>query len=159
MFSPIPRLLDGGGGSRGSGGPPPPEGDPDPGRGGGDDKDPTTCKAVPFKVTGIAPEQAPGKTAISQTPRAKIPNGGVAIKPQIFGVDGVNGSNRSVFLSIQLFANWSGTTVPAGIPTQGLFSPVDVIGPKSVRHSPGNMVDVYNYKSTKTQKNPPELSM
>jgi hypothetical protein len=53
------------------------------------------------------------------------------------------------FLSIQLFANWSGTTVPAGIPTQALFTPVDVIGPKSVRHSPGNMIDVCNYKSTK----------
>ena len=64
-----------------------------------------TCPAVPFKITGIAPNQAPGTTAISQTPRAGIPNGGVAIKPGNFGVTA------------------------------------------SVRNSPGNAFDIYNYPS------------
>ena len=96
----------------------------------------TTCPAVPFKITGIAPGQAPGTTAISQTPRAGIPNGGVAIKPGNFGVAGINGSNRSVFLGMTFTVNWSGTTVPSGIPTQGPFFPVDNIGPASVRNAP-----------------------
>lgn len=111
---------------------------------------PSPCPAVPFKITGIAPGQAPGTTAISQTPRADIPDGGVAIKPSNFGVAGVNGSNRDVFLDMSFTVDW-GTAIPpgipSGIPTQGPFSPVDVIGPKSVRNSPGNAFDVYNYPS------------
>ena len=109
----------------------------------------TTCPAVPFKITGVAPGQAPGTTAISQTPRGGIPNGGVAIKPRNFGVGGINGSNRSVFLGMTFTVNWSGTTVPSGIPTQGPFFPVDNIGPASVRNAPGNAFDVYNYPSFK----------
>ncbi|MBB6144701.1 RHS repeat-associated protein [Silvibacterium bohemicum] len=109
----------------------------------------TTCPAVPFKITGVAPGQAPGTTAISQTPRGGIPNGGVAIKPGNFGVGGINGSNRSVFLGMTFTVNWSGTTVPSGIPTQGPFFPVDNIGPASVRNAPGNAFDVYNYPSFK----------
>ena len=108
-----------------------------------------TCKPVSFTVTGIGPKQAQSTTAITQTPRKDIPDGGVAIKPANFGVAGVNGDNRSVLEGIQLNADWSGTTVPAGIPTQGPYTPVDVIGPKSVRDSPGNSIDVYNYTSTK----------
>jgi hypothetical protein len=61
---------------------------------------------VPFKITGIAPGQAPGTTAISQTPRAGIPDGGVAIKPGNFGVGGINGGNRSVFLGMTFTVNW-----------------------------------------------------
>ena len=112
----------------------------------------TTCPAVPFKVTGIAPGQAPGTTAISQTPRAGIPNGGVAIKPGNFGVGGINSSNRSVFLGMTFTVEWSTAGplgVPSGIPTQGPFFPVDNIGPASVRNSPGNAFDVYNYPSFK----------
>ncbi len=114
----------------------------------GSQKQSKTCSAVPFTVTGIGPHQAPNTTAISQTPRADIPNGGVAIKPRNFGVQGINSKNRSVFLAIRLYVNWGGTTVPVGIPTQGPYTPVDVIGPSSVRNSPGNMLDVYNYTST-----------
>src|SRR5207249_2631548 len=44
----------------------------------------TTCQPVAFTITGIAPGQAPGTTAISRTPRAAIPTGGVAIKPLNF---------------------------------------------------------------------------
>jgi hypothetical protein len=110
----------------------------------------TTCPAVPFKITGIAPGQAPGTTAISQTPRAGIPDGAVAIKPGNFGARGINGNNRSVFLGMTFTVNW-GTAVPSGvpsgIPTQGPFFPVDNIGPASVRNSPGNALDVYNYSS------------
>jgi len=110
----------------------------------------TTCPVVPFKITGIAPGQATGTTAISQTPRSDIPNGGVAIKPRNFGVGGINGSNRSIFLGMTFTVNW-GTAVPSGvpsgIPTEGPFFPVDNIGPASVRHSPGNTFDVYNYSS------------
>ena len=107
---------------------------------------------MPFKVTGIAPGQAPGTTAISQTPRAGIPNGGVAIKPGNFGVGGINSSNRSVFLGMTFTVEWSTAGplgVPSGIPTQGPFFPVDNIGPASVRNSPGNAFDVYNYPSFK----------
>jgi RHS repeat-associated protein len=144
-------LLDGGtdGGNGGGGTPQPLQDGGDPG---GHGKGPTTCNAVPFKATGISPKQARGTTAISQTPRSQIPDGGVAIKPANFGVGGVNGGNRGVFLGIRLYANWSGTTVPAGIPTQGPFMPVDVIGPQSVRHSPGNHIDLYNYKKDKQAK-------
>jgi RHS repeat-associated protein len=112
--------------------------------------DGTTCPAVPFKVTGIAPGQAPGTTAISQTPRADIQNGGVAIKPANFGVNGLNSGNRSVFLGMTFTVNWSSATppgIPSGIPTQGPFSPIDVVGPASVRNSVGNAFDVYNYPS------------
>ena len=109
----------------------------------------TTCPAVPFKITGIAPGQATSTTAISQMPRAEIPNGGVAIKPGNFGAAGINGSNRSVFLGMTFTVDWSGTTVPSGIPTQGPFFPVDNIGPAAVRNAPGNAFDVYNYPSFK----------
>jgi RHS repeat-associated protein len=109
-----------------------------------------SCPAATFKITGIAPGQAPGTTAISQTPRSGIPNGGVAIKPRNFGVSGINGSNRGVFLGMKFTVNWgtaSPAGVPSGIPTQGPFFPVDNIGPASVRNSPGNAFDVYNYPS------------
>jgi RHS repeat-associated protein len=112
----------------------------------------TTCPSVLFKLTGIAPGQAPGTTAISRTPRAGIPNGGVAIKPANFGVGGINSGNRSTFLGMTFTANWGTATpsgIPSGIPTQGSFFPVDVIGPASVRNSPGNALDVYNYPSFK----------
>jgi RHS repeat-associated protein len=109
------------------------------------------CPPVQFKITGIGPNQAPGTTAISQTARADIPDGGVAIKPANFGVKGINGNNRSVFLNMRFSVDWTTATpagAPAGIPTQGPFSPVDNIGPASVRNSPGNMIDVYNYQSS-----------
>jgi hypothetical protein len=105
---------------------------------------------VQFTVTGIAPKQAPDTTAISQTPRADIPDGGVAIKPRNFGVKGINGNNRSVFLNMRFIVDWSTAKppgAPSGIPTEGPFQPVDNIGPASVRNSPGNMIDVYNYTS------------
>jgi hypothetical protein len=107
---------------------------------------------VQFTVTGIAPGQAPGKTAISQHERADIPDGGVAIKPANFGVQGINGNNRSVFRSMRFKVDWSTAKpagAPPGIPTEGPFQPVDNIGPASVRNSPGNMIDVYNYTSKK----------
>ncbi len=109
------------------------------------------CPPVQFEITGIGPNQAPGTTAISQTARADIPDGGVAIKPTNFGVKGINGNNRSVFLNMRFSVDWTTATpanAPAGIPTQGPFFPVDNIGPASVRNSPGNMIDVYNYQST-----------
>jgi RHS repeat-associated protein len=112
----------------------------------------TICPPVEFKVTGIAPGQAPGKTAISQQERADIPDGGVAIKPGNFGVKGINGNNRSVFLNMRFIVDWSTAKpagAPRGIPTEGPFQPVDNIGPASVRNSPGNMIDVYNYASNK----------
>jgi hypothetical protein len=110
----------------------------------------TKCPPVQFKVTGIAPKQAPDTTAITQTARADIPDGGVAIKPRNFGVKGINGKNRSVFLKMRFSVDWSTATpagAPTGIPTEGPFLPVDVVGPASVRNSPGNMLDVYNYTS------------
>jgi RHS repeat-associated protein len=112
----------------------------------------TTCPPVSFTVTGIAPGQAPGTTAISRTRRAKIPNGGVAIKPGNFGVEGINNDNRNVFLGMKFTVNWGSAGplgVPSGIPTKGPFFPVDNIGPASVRNSPGNALDVYNYHSFK----------
>jgi hypothetical protein len=121
-----------------------------PGRGNPEKGNGTTCPPVRFKVTGIGPGQAPGTTAISQTPRADIPNGGVAIKPGNFGVSGINSGNRDVFLGIRFTVDWSTASpvsVPSGIPTQGPFYPVDNIGPRSVRLAPGNMIDVYNYSS------------
>ena len=112
----------------------------------------TTCPPVEFTVTGIAPGQAPGTTAISQTPRANIPDGGVAIKPGNFGVSGLNNANRSTFLGMRFTVDWS-TASPAGalpgIPTKGPFFSVDNLGPQSVRLAPGNMIDVYNYTSKK----------
>jgi RHS repeat-associated protein len=109
----------------------------------------TKCPPVQFKITGIGPNQAPGTTAISQTARADIRDGGVAIKSGNFGVKGVNGNNRPVFLNMKFEVDW-GTANPAGapsgIPTQGPFVPVDNIGPASVRNSPGNQIDVYNYQ-------------
>jgi hypothetical protein len=93
-----------------------------------------------FKITAIGPNQAPGTTAISQTARADIPDGGVAIKPANLGVKGINGNNRSVFLNMRFSVDWTTAApanAPAGIPTQGPFFPVDNIGPASVRNSPG----------------------
>lgn len=107
------------------------------------------CPPVQFKITGIGPNQAPGTTAISQAARADIPDGGVAIKPGNFGVKGVNGNNRSVFLNMKFEVDWGKATpagAPSGIPTEGPFSPVDNIGPASVRNSAGNQIDVYNYQ-------------
>jgi hypothetical protein len=101
---------------------------------------------VSFKVTGIAPGQAPGKTAISRTPRAGIPNGGVAIKPGNFGVSGLNNANRSTFLGMRFTVDWSTGSpagAPSGIPTEGPFFPVDNIGPQSVRLSPSKRIELY----------------
>jgi len=112
----------------------------------------TICPPVTFTITGVGPHQAPGTTAISQTPRAAIPDGGVAIKPQNFGVTGINSANRSVFNGMTFSVNWdtaNPSTFPAGFPTDGRLFPVDNIGPASVRNAPGNMLDVYNYRSTK----------
>lgn len=112
----------------------------------------TECPPVQFKVTGIAPGQAPYTTAISETPRANIPDGDVAIKPRNFGVKGINGNNRDVFLNMRLRVDWSTAGpagAPPGIPTEGPFRPADVVGPASVRNSPGNLIDVYNYSSKK----------
>ena len=109
----------------------------------------TKCPPVQFKISGIGPSQAPNTTAISQTARADIPNGGVAIKPKNFGVKGVNGNNRNVFLNMRFEVDWSTATptgIPTGIPTEGPYFPVDNIGPASVRNSPGNQIDVYNYQ-------------
>lgn len=57
-----------------------------------------------------------------------------------------------MFLGMRFTVDW-GTATPAGappgIPTEGPFFPVDNIGPRSVRESPGNMIDVYNYSSFK----------
>jgi hypothetical protein len=41
-----------------------------------------------------------------------------------------------------LYAHWSTVVAAAGLPSQGHYSPVDVIGPRSVMNSPGNMMDV-----------------
>jgi RHS repeat-associated protein len=143
-----PFIGGGGGGGRGGAGggpgPAPSDTSPPPQQRG------TVCPPVQFKVTGIAPNQAPNTTAITRTPRADIPNGGVAIKPQNFGVKGINRGNRSVFQNISFNVDWSTANpagAPAGIPTEGPFFSVDVIGPASVRNSPGNMIDVYNYTS------------
>jgi len=115
-----------------------------------------TCKPVAFRVTGIGPGQAQATTAITQTPREQIPDGGVAIKPRNFGAKGINGRNRSVFAAISLSANWGGVAspipgkipaIPAGLPSMGPYSPVDNIGPASVRNSRRNAIDVYNYAS------------
>jgi hypothetical protein len=65
-------------------------------------------------------------------------------------VSGINGDNRSVFLGMTFTVDWNTASppgAPLGIPTKGPFSPVDNIGPRSVRLSPGNMIDVYNYTS------------
>jgi len=119
----------------------------------------TVCNPVKFQIKGVAPNQAQGTTAISQTPRADIPDEGVAIKPANFGVQGVTSSNRAVFLGTLLFADWANArgpkyvaAVPPGLPSQGPYTPVDVIGPRSVRNAPGNVIDVYNYTS-KAQAN------
>jgi hypothetical protein len=74
----------------------------------------------------------------------------VAIKPGNFGVSGLNNANRSTFLGMRFTVDWSTGSpagAPSGIPTEGPFFPVDNIGPQSVRLSPGNMFDVYNYPS------------
>ena len=125
---------------------------PPGGRGVGSPQNPATiCPPVQFKVTGIGPNQALRTTAISQTPRANIPDGDVAIKPRNFGVKGVNGGNRDVFLNMRFIVDWSTDYLgaPPNIPTQGPFRPADNIGPASVRNAPGNQLDVYNYKSQK----------
>src|SRR6266404_348447 len=70
------------------------------------------------------PVQAPDETKISQTPRANIPDGDVAIKPSDFGVKDINGTNSNVFLNMWFTVDWSAATparVPWGIPTQGPF--------------------------------------
>jgi hypothetical protein len=120
------------------------------------------CPPVQFKITAIGPGQAPYKTAINQTPRAAIPDGGVAIKPKNFGVKDVNGNNRNVFLNMSFEVDWSTATPagsPRGIPTEGPFFPVDKIGPASVRNSPGNQLDVYNYSSTKDAQTATRMAM
>lgn len=111
----------------------------------------TICPPVQFKVTGIGPSQAPDTTAISQTPRANIPDGDVAIKPSNFGVSGVNRGNRDVFLNMRFRIDWSTDPLgaPPNIPTQGPFRPADNIGPAKVRKAPGNQIDVYTYTSQK----------
>jgi YD repeat-containing protein len=109
----------------------------------------TKCPPVQFKITGIGPKQAPDKTAISQQQRADIPDGGVAIKLKNFGVKGLNGNNRSVFLNMKFEVDWSTATptgIPAGIPTEGPYSPVDKVGPAKEYNKPGNHIDVYNYQ-------------
>lgn len=110
---------------------------------------PTVCLPVQFKVTGVGPKQAPGTTAITQTKREDIPDGGVAIKPQNLGLEGVNQTNRTALEGVTFTVDWSTDPngVPQGIPTTGPFTPVDNIGPKSVRDEPGNQIDVYNYSS------------
>ncbi len=114
-------------------------------------KDVTVCPPARFTISGVGPKQAPNTTAISQTPRKSIPAGGVAIKPANFGVPRVNGDNRSILSGVRLYVDWttvgSPETVPAGLPSLGPYTPVDVIGPASVRNSPGNQIDVYNYTS------------
>ena len=118
---------------------------------------PTTCEPVTFKVTGIAPRQATGTTAITQTPRSGIPVGGVAIKPSNFGVQRINNDNRATFAGIRLHADWSSAAqpnnytpaIPVGLPSSGPYIPVDVLGPRSVREEPGNQIDLYGYANFK----------
>src|SRR2546429_3558103 len=105
----------GGGGGFGGGGGTPPQNSFAPLSQGWHNVSWTKCPPVQFKITGIAPGQAPGKTVISQHERADIPNGGVAIKPRNFGVKGINGNNRSVFLNMRFSVDWT-TATPAGAP-------------------------------------------
>ncbi len=91
-------------------------------------------------------------TAISQIPRKAIPDGGSAIKPKNFGVNGINSSNRQVFLGMTFSVNWDTAAppkFPQGFPTDGRLFPDDVIGGAKERNAPGNSLDVYNYSSTK----------
>jgi hypothetical protein len=73
-----------------------------------------------------------------------------------FGVTRINSGNRGVFSEITLTADWNAAVgpsyvpkIPPGIPSLGPYTPVDVVGPASVRNSPGNLFDVYNYTSSK----------
>jgi len=123
----------------------------------------TACPAVTFTVTGVGPDQAPDPTSITFQDRSDISDGGAAIKPKNFGIDKLSGkpttagSVRNVLSNVTLTVDWGGVqapnkytpSTPKGIPTTGPYSPVDVVGPKSVRDAPGNLMDVYNYDSTK----------
>jgi hypothetical protein len=113
----------------------------------------TLCPAVSFRLTGVAPAQAPGVGAISQQPRSQFPAGAVAIKPANFGV-ALSGSPsdptsvRGVLGAIRLLPDWSTadrpggvSAVPRGIPAYTNYIPVDVIGPATVRNAPGNHID------------------
>jgi RHS repeat-associated protein len=126
----------GAGGAGGSAGPPPPS-------------KPTVCPAVPFNITGVGPNQAPGTTAITQTPRSQIPTGGVAIKLDNFRSGSLAGSNwRPVIEGITLTVAWAPGQAPAGIPTVGPYSPVDTISANGVVSTGApNQIDVYGYIS------------
>ncbi len=119
------------------------------------------CQPAQFKVTGVGPGQAPGNGAFTGQPPA---NGQVAIKPQNFGVPYNTKAQRnsaqqlgvsSVVSNIVIFPNYGTNTAPLpkntpqtpfGAPS-GPLTPADVIGPASVRNSPGNQIDVYRYAS------------
>jgi RHS repeat-associated protein len=131
-----------------------------------------TCPAVPFKITGIAPKQAPNAGAFSQ---AKPQIGDVAIKPQNFGVPygtvaqrNAAQSNpiRSTLRGIKIFPDYDTAAptpgapkTPVGLPSNGPYSPADAIGPAEVRNQPGNQIDLYRYPTLtdaypKHQNNP-----
>ncbi len=117
------------------------------------------CPTVTTKITGVGPNQATtsNPTSISQTPGNAIPNGSVAIDPADFGVPNARGAARAVLGRIKIYPVWLGAVkpsngapaIPQGLPSQGPYTVVDVIGPASSRDKPGFHIDLYRYSNQK----------
>lgn len=115
------------------------------------------CPMVGAKITGVGPNQAntSNPTSISQTPGNQIPNGGVAIDPSDFGVPNARGAVRAVLADVIIIPSWAGAqqppngapAIPRGLPSEGPYTVVDVIGPASARNQPGFHIDLYRYSN------------
>lgn len=120
------------------------------------------CPSSEFKITGIAPNQAPGPGEF--TPSKRSPkNGEVAISPANFGVPYATIAQRSaaqrgvvsaVLHNIIIFPEFNTNTAPLpknvpntpfGAPS-GPYSPAGVIGPLTS----SNAIDVYRYPTNQT---------
>lgn len=115
------------------------------------------CPVAVFRLTAVGPGQAQATTGLTQVRRGDIPDGGVAIKSENFGIEDVGGNytdaQRADLANVRIVVDWSRSsaannyspTIPEGIPSLGPYFPVDNIGPRSVRLSPGNHIDVYGF--------------
>jgi hypothetical protein len=110
------------------------------------------CPPVLTIVTGVGPRQAhtSDKTAYSRTPGNAIPNGYVAVNPEMFGVPrDATDPQRKALSQIQLYPDWSAAkppngytpAIPRGLPSTGPYRVSDALNPPTKDYH----VDLYRY--------------
>jgi hypothetical protein len=143
------------GGYRGGGGQaPPPKAPPPPPSKGTNGSNTTVC-AGPAKFTGVTRDQAPNKGAFFGLLGIKGHQfGGVAVKPSLYGLSmpGPKDVNAAALSAIApLVAATFVIPQDTYAPNYGGPAPpyrvTDIIGPASVRNSPGQQFDVYDFPS------------